>query len=450
MSSMQFRRGGMMNKGRSGTHLPPRQNVAVQIVRYDLDNVKKGSNPEKDALVGYLLHDVPEWGLTAEFNGPDEHGEYQPLTEVRVTMPLPKGVETSRRRDIYGLSRPKGAGPAMGEGSKVVFEKAWWDRKENCVRAHYAHGCATKDQLATGLKVVYPNMLVCVCPEKWIERGDFKGWAGRVDVLIADPSAADFVASAEDLGAKAADLVARNTIGNPGFMLLARAICPEGTDPAAFAADPNTRFGGYGIARRKKVEGTPEGEDAQWELETAEAMLERFNRDFNNEPFGQVIGNPGWQVEFVPLMAVNQAKSRVPSNKEHNERGQDFSPVYGIYSEVAAGDRDALHVVEGTDGRMFGMTDSGFMFSHTVAERRDPTSDVWYSTYQNGMAQRLDVFSIHDVPTALTPDYHAEAIKAGMAANVEAKKSYFAAKTEGSADTTEEALPGAEGPALGR
>ena len=269
-----LRRGGMMNRGGpSSGQLPPRQNVAVLVESYNIGNPRKGSNPDEDFVVGKLLHDVPLFGLTAGFVQPaDENLPPEPTTDVKVMMPLPRGVELkqSKRRDIYGLSRPKGAGPAMEPGSIVVFEKAWIDRKDGVIKAHYAHGCASKSQLDEGLKAVYSDMLVCVRPEGTVRREGNLVPAGRVDVMIADTKMAEPIRDMADLEQKVGDLVARSGIGNPGFQLLARQVCPEDADPATFAANPNTRFGDFFISKRNR---TGEGDDAVWTPETAAEMM---------------------------------------------------------------------------------------------------------------------------------------------------------------------------------
>ena len=455
--STSFRRtGGMMNRGgKPSGDLPPRQNVAIVIDQYVLADKRK-STPDQDVVEGFLIHDVPEWGLKAEYSvptpGTDE--QPQPITRVRVQMPLPRGVETSRRRDIWGLSKPKGAGPAMDPGSVVVFEKAWFDRKDGSVKAHYAHGAASRAAREQGLKTVFSDVLVCVRPEDHINSGERKGPAGRVDVLISDPRLAVAIGSMDDLKAQVAGLIETSSIGNPGFQLLARQHAPEGSTPEqaeAFARDPNTRLGGYSIGRRKKV---GEGDDAQWVPETADGLMARFAKE--NPDFEQLIGNPEWQIEFVPMMAVNQAASLVPSKAQPGERVRDNSPIYGIYGEVPEG-RDGEHarlVVTGADGKKFGMIDCGWMPSHVVCERKDVESDIWYSTYQNGMGARMDVDSIHDVRTPATettpgtPSYHLVAIQAEAARNVEGKKAYRAARPEN--DGPDADAPEAGAPAPGR
>jgi hypothetical protein len=449
MTSTFQRRGGMMSRGgKSGSDLPPRQAVAILIDQYVLDS-KKQSTPDKDAVEGFLLHDVPSMGLRAEFSVPeDETQAHMPLTRVKVSMPLPRGQESSRRRDIYGLSKPKGAGVAMDRGSVVIFEKAWHDRKTGEIKAHYAHGCASAAQREAELKYVFSDMLVCVRPEDYNNKA--QKWAGRVDVLIADRHAAQPVASKDEVAAAVQEMCERSPIGNPGFQLLARKLAPAGATEAEaveMARDPNTRIGGFSVARRVKV--NPDDKDSEYRTEGADELLARFFKD--NEEFEALLGETGWMVEFVPMMAVNQAKSLVPSLAEANgDKPRDNSPIYGIYGEVSPDNRDARNVVTGADNVAYGMIDVGWMPSHVVCERKEATSDVWYSTYQNPMGARLDADCIHDIRTANTPSYHAIAIAEQAAVNVEGKKKHRAATGAAPEEAPEAEQEAAPGPGMGR
>jgi hypothetical protein len=449
MTTTFQRRGGMMSRGgKSGSDLPPRQAVAILIDQLVLDS-KKQSTPDKDYAEGFLLHDVPSMGLKAEFSVPeDETQAPMPLTRVKVSMPLPKGQETSRRRDIYGLSRPKGAGVAMDRGSMVIFEKAWLDRKTGEIKAHYAHGCASAAQREAELKYVFSDMLVCVRPEDYNNKSG--KWVGRVDVLIADRHAAQLVASKGEVAAAVQEMCERSPIGNPGFQLLARKLAAPGASEAEaieMARDPNTRIGGFSVARRVKV--NPDDKESEYRTEGPDELLARFFKD--NEDFEALLGDEGWMVEFVPMMAVNQAKSLVPSQAEANgDKPRDNSPIYGIYGEVGPDNRDARNVVQGADGVNYGMVDVGWMPSHVVCERKEATSDVWYSTYQNPMGARLDADCIHDVRTPNTPSYHLAAIAEQAALNVEGKKKHRAAAGLSPDEAPEPEPDAAQSPGMGR
>lgn len=424
--AVNLRRNGMMPRSNGNNQLPPRQNVVIQVKRYELDNPKKGSNPEKDVLVGYLMQDVPEWGLTAKFEEVD--GVETPMTEVRVNMPLPRGVENSRRRDVFGLSRPKGQGAAMGEGSWVILEKAWFDRKDNTIKAHYSHGCATREQVANMTRQVYPGVMACVRAEAWIPSGERAGWSGRVDVLLAEISSAMVIKSKEEMHEHVSELIAANAVGNPGFILLAKQNCPDGQDPDAFAADPNTRYGTSFIIRPKPVKNEA-NDEVTWVPRTAEEAMSDFFRIHENE-LSMVFGKDDWQVELVPMVAVNQAKTRVPSNREDNPDGRDNSLVYGIFEETSEADRDrknSRHVVQRPDGKLLGMVDNGWILSNVACERFDVDSNVWYSTYQAPVAQRSDIYLIHDLDTPNTKPYHSKAIAETCKAIQENRGNYWRA-----------------------
>jgi hypothetical protein len=449
MTSTFQRRGTMMSRGgKTGADLPPRQAVSILVDQYVLDN-KKQTTPDKDYIEGFLLHDVPSMGLKAEFSVPeDETQAREPLTKVKVSMPLPRGQENSRRRDIFGLSKSKGAGVAMDRGSVIIFEKAWHDRKTGEIKAHYAHGCASAAQQADELKFVFSDMLVCVRPEDY--NNTKKAWSGRVDVLIADRHAAQPVSSKDEVAVAVEEMCGRSPIGNPGFQLLARKLAPAGAsedEAVEMARDPNTRIGGFSVARRVKV--NPDDKDSEYRTEGHEELLARF---FNDNPdFDALLGNPEWMVEFVPMMAVKQAKTLVPSLAEaKGDKPRDNALIYGIYGEVPADNRDARNVVTGEGGVQYGMVDVGWMPSHVVCERKEKTADVWYSTYQNPMGARLDADCIHDVRTPNTPSYHLAAIAEQAALNVEGKKKHRAATgiaPEEAPEATEEAAPA---PGMGR
>ena len=431
--------------------LPPRQSVAIMIDQYVFVDKKKstpGSKefPNGDYAEGFLLHDVDVMGLKAEYvAGETEESAPVPTTRVKIAMPKPADGKGERRRDLFGLSKPKGGGEAMDPGSVVIFQKAWFDKKTGTIKAHYSKGAASKNKLDGELKTVFSDMLVSVRPEGKNAKGP--GPAGRVDVLIADPKAAMVLTSKEEFQNEVLGLVANSAIGNPGFQMLARQLAPEGTDPVEFASDPNTRVGVLATARRSmyiEQDGVmvPKPEDVskddarvQWRLESGEQLLARFTKD--NAEMVDLIGDPGWQIEFMPMMAVNQAKSMVPSEAEKaGDTVRDISKIYGIYGEVPPG-RDgegALDVATAADGRKFGMVDVGWTLSHVVCERQARDSDIWYSTFQSPMGEKQDIDSGHDVRTPLTPDYHVTAIKATAAASLEGKIAHRAA-----AKTPEEA-----------
>ena len=405
------RRPSSLNRSSSGgTPLPPRQHISVTVDQYQLDD-KNGrkSNPEKDKMIGRLNHDVPAWGM--------KQG-----TQITVEMPLPSDGRGSRRRDIQGLSRPKGQGLAIDAGGIVVFERAYFDRKSNTVKAPYSHGAASSKHLdpENPLKMIFSNMLVCVRPEDTYKSGTNKGKpVGRVDVMIADPDSAFAISSRKELEEVVDGLVHQNAPGNPGFQLLARGVVPQGQDPAEFASDPNNRFGVFMSVRQKKVE--EEGQPVAYVRETTEEVMARFDADcsFVND----VIGSPDFEVSFVPMMVVNQAKSLVPSQAEEGERVRDNSAIYAIYGKVPEGaaGQEALHQIKDASGTTYGQVDCGWKLSHVVVEHQ-ADNDFWYSTYQAPMAADSPLNNIHDLNTKGMSENHVAAVSVEANLNNEARK----------------------------
>ena len=261
-------RGTMVRRGGKGDYgnLPPLQNVVGMIDRLVVAQPGK-SNPDKDYAEIYLVHSVPELGLVAEF---DENGA--PLTKIKVMMPPPReGGEG--RRDILGLTQKKAGGPAMGQGSLVVFEKAYFDRKENVLKARFSKGGPTAADQEAGLKNLYSNIFVCVLPERQIKQQDGTTFP-RQEVMIADQLGSTLVSGDEELRAAIESVVAQTTIGTAGFQLHCRQLADEALsdqEKAAFAADPETRQSGFFTAKPKLV---GEGEDRQ--LAMPPSKLQQF------------------------------------------------------------------------------------------------------------------------------------------------------------------------------
>ncbi len=421
--------GGMMKRAANNFFSPIRQNVCIQVKEYQLEcdrmgAIQKVSTPGKDVLIGYLLHDVPEWNMTAQFSQ-DDNGNVYPVTEVKIIMPLPPNVTSSDRRDIFGLSRPRGQGEAMLEGSKIIFEKSWFDSKENAIKSYYAHTCATKAQMESGLRVVHSNMLACVRPERWIyEKGGGGHWHGRSDVFIAIPDWAVIIQSLDqmkDAFINHIEIVNNQDFGEPGFILLARELCPQNFDPQAFAANMETRYGTWHVLRKRPVEEN--GYIVAFQQTDPEESLENFGN--LNAQVLNLIGDSNWQIEFVPMIMISQAKTRVESKtKDH----ADPALPYGIFDATTQEDiklKNAKHPATMPDGGVWGMVDIGWTLSHVAAERKDASTNAWYSTYQAPMSQKAKVFSVHDIITPLTPDYHVPAIEDAVADNQRRRSEYW-------------------------
>lgn len=424
-----FRRSGTRTGGGSSDRTPL-QNIAVIVSAFEIA-VKGKSNPDKDVLVGHLAHSVPEMNLVAEFDA-----DQNPITEVRVMMPPPKDGQGAGRRDIFGLTQKKGAGDPMGPGSVVVFEKGWVDRKDGTIKALYAHGGPSLNDRNANLKQIYPTVMVCVLPERTDREGRP---VGRQEVMIADVGNAQLVTNDAELKAVVEEMLKQGeTIGTHGFQIQARQIAPEGSDPVAFAADPNTRIAGAVFAKPKNT-GTKDA--AVWTPVTPDEVIAKFwdsQRDVK-----AVWANANYQFELVPMVAVNQAKSLVPSKRDPRDRARDNSKTFELYGDVDPNDKYTAGKVAVGD-RTLGVFDYGWAESHVIVERKAEDSFAWYSTYQRPMSTRPTLFAMADLITPNMPDYHR------VAAEAEAAK--LADNRRAVAEATR--APGAEGeeaaPAPGR
>jgi hypothetical protein len=442
--TFQPRRQNSLARTSSYGNLPPRQNVAIQVESYVL-KVKGKNNPDEDYVEGFLMHDVPVWGMkaTAEVG---ENGEPGALTtRVKVMLPKPKNDQV---RTIFALSRPKGAGVAIDAGGVFIIEKAYYDKKDGFIKGQFTHGCANAAQLQEQKRHIFSDMLVSVRPEgtkRDPKDSNLTIPSGRVDVLIADPQGAVLIPSREALVDEVSRLVGQSAMGNPGFQLLLRALPPAGLSEAelkAFGANSEHRVGGY-VALQNKLVKSEDGTPDAWVPETALQLIERF--EARNPGLTDAIGEEGWQVEFVPMMAINQAKSLIPSKAEAGKSARDNSTKYGVFGEVTGRVEDAVGVVQDNDGRSLGMIDCGWISSHVVVERvvdEETGREIWFTTYQNTLNAMANASLIHDVKTPLTPEVHLAAIEAEAIQHGANKQAYYQAKKP---EATEEAAPAAPG-----
>jgi hypothetical protein len=431
--SMVGRRGGYTS---NNANRPPLQNVVAMIEQIVLVDKKGKSTPwtkelqEKtdkdtegkvhfDYAEVLLTHDIPELGLKADWGGEDGN---RPMTKMRLVMPIPYDPTTQKpmqteRRDLQGLTVKKAGGPPMNQGSMVNFEKVWL--KDGVLYAHYSRGGPTADDQLKHLKHTFSNLMVCVLPEgvkrdaTGKELTDPDGIiipAGKQEALIADPFDGIIVAGEEELRTAIDGLMANNRIGTPGFQLHCREIPAEGVDEAEFAANPNTRNSGFIIAKPK-----PQGEgDARvWVAPTTDELVEKLWKGFRG--LADKFGKPGFDFEFVPMMAVHQSATLTPSNKK-NDKGRDNSKIYQIYDDNGQGGVD--------------VTDYGWTLSHVTVERMAEDSEYYYATYQNPVTTRPKIYALPDVPTAQmgerTP-YHHAAVEAEAVRLGENKATYFRA-----------------------
>lgn len=418
-----FRRSGSRTGG--GGNKTPLQNVAVIVSAFEISQKGK-SNADKDMLVGHLTHSVPEMNLVAEFDA-----DGNPITEVKVMMPTPKDGQGAGRRDIFGLTQKKGAGDPMGPGSVVVFEKAWVDRNEGVLKALYAHGGPSLNDRNSNLKLIYPTVMVCVLPER-TDRENKP--VGRQEVMIADVGNSAVVTSDAELKSFVEQMLAQGeTIGTHGFQLQGRAIPPEGKDPAEFAADPNTRIAGAVFAKPKKV-----GEE--WVAVTPDEVIAKFWESQRDLKEIWTNNQASYQFEVVPMVAVSQAKSLVPSRRDPRDRARDNSKTFELYGDVDANDRYAANKVT-VGERTLGVFDYGWAESHVIVERKAEDSPAWYSTYQRPMSTRPTLYAMADLVTPNMPEYHRVAAEA-EAAKLADNRRMVAEATRAPAAEGEDNAPG--------
>jgi hypothetical protein len=403
------KRSGMMRRGgETPAPVASRKNIAVEVRAYDLASPTI-STPDKDFLVGALLHDVEDFGLKAEFveEGPENERVLVPKTEVRVMMPLRSGG--GNRRDIFALSRRRSGGPAMDVGSRVVFERCAFDKENNTILAQFSHGAASSQQLKDGSRIFVSNMLTCVLPEKWNKSPPNKGWAGKTSVLIADVNEAATITSEDDLREHIAFVLENSALGTPGFILLCRGLCPSGVDPSEFASNPDTRVGKSHVMTPQRISGR---DGVTWRQRTSEEVFVNFKN--TNPGLVSRIGRHEFLIEFVPMVSVNQARSLVPSNATLNSKGKDNALTYGIFDFVSENDvknMDALYPTRNSEP-IIALVDVAWAPSHVVIDRQPLTNggELVFSSYQAPCSSG-SLVSLDDIVTANMPAYHVEAVK---------------------------------------
>lgn len=405
MTYSSKRRSGGFNRGGSANR-DPQENIAVVVDEIVIADPKK-SNWEEDHAKVRLLHDA--FGMTAEF---DEIGA--PLTEATVRMTKPR--EGSRRRDMFKLAKPVSGGAAMGPGSIVFFEKAYFDKKAGDIKANFAKGGPTAEQQGFDpvsgeekevLRQVLPATYTLVRNE-FKRDGEPSGTQQAYYVNVAD---AAVVTNDEELTAAVQSAMDNCPFGQPGFMLLARGIAPEGEDADTFAANIESREGGFSVIRSVKQ---GEGDDATWVLPTAEEAVKAFFEKGNNEFFSELWGGEeaaNWQFEVVPFSAVNQGPNLTPSKAE-SQHFQDNANDYRIYAKNVYGEYEDTREL-------------GFCLANSCVQRMDGESDYWFGTYQKPTTARPQMFMIPDLPTPNMADYHVTAVMNLAAEHGLAKKGWY-------------------------
>jgi hypothetical protein len=499
MAQFNPRRGSMVRSGggrSGGSDLPPMQNVIVMIDQIVIAQRGK-SNPDQDYAEVYLIHPIDEM---PDAPRPEFGANNEPLTKVKLKMPLPKGVTDTKRRDLFGLTQKKAGGAAMGPGSLVAFEKVWWDKKEGILKAQFSRGGPTAEEQAQyefdeksgqynfvrgALKHAYPNIYACVLPEMDYKKADGTyAPSGRQEVLLADQDNAQVITDYDQLYGAIVNLLAQQTeevdgkpeqsteaVGTAGFQLHVRALADESLsqeEKEEFAKDPATRNAVYVVAKQKPI---GEGDQRTWESPTADDMVERLGKQLDFQ-FGvdegqglatlnDLLGQTGYQVEFVPMMVIKQAQTLTPSS-QMNDKGKDNSRIFAVYDygneqSVRSMERLMRAKVGETggplkleDGRYIGIVDCAWGLANAIVERKETTRDPqtgrpapWYATYQATVSTRPKLFALPDLPTNNMPDYHRKAVFETATQLGELKKAYFNARPKEQAAEPE----GQSGPA---
>jgi hypothetical protein len=442
MVGRNYSRGGNPNR-------PPLQNIVAMISEIitvdqrgkstpwtkELEEKSRDGTIQYDYAWVYLTHDITDLGLKAEWAD-----DGAPLTRMKLVMPEPydpasgKPLKTERR-DLAGLKVKKAGGPPMDEGALVNFEKVWV--KDGVLYAHYSRGGPTAEDQRDQRMHTFSNLMVCVLPEgtkrdaQGREVVDEQGVpvpAGKQEALISDHLGGEIVTDEVSLRAAIDSLMQNSRIGTPGFQLHCRAIAPEGVDEAEFAADPETRNSGFIIAKPKPV---GEGEARVWVAPTTDEIIERLWKSFRG--LSDCFGKPGFEFEFVPMMAVHQAPTLTPSNKK-NDKGRDNSKTFQIHD-----------VVDPATGEL-GVTDYGWTQCHVTVVRMSADSDYYFATYQKPISTRADIYALPDVPTQLMQERHPghfAAVKAEAKRLGENKATVFKARA---AERDAAPAPGAAAP----
>lgn len=430
-----IKRSGMLRTRASApSFAATRHNISVEVISYHLHN-NSVSTPESDYIVAGLLHDVDAFGLKAEF----ADDGITPKTHIRVMMPPLEGG--GNRRDIFALSRRRSGGPAMDAGSRIIFERCSYDAETKTVLAQFSHGAASNQQLKDGSRLFLPNMMTCVLPEKWNKSPPNKGWAGKTHVLIADVSDAERILTEQDLREHIGFVLENTVIGTPGFILLCRQLfdVTRLSEEAAIelARDISTRVGVSHVMTPQRIAG-PDG--VTWRPKTSEEVFLEFKKMHSS--LVARIGKYEFDMEFVPMISVNQARSLVPSNSSLNAKGKDNSLTYGFFEAISKEEAEAPGALypAAHEGVIYALVDVGWAPSHVVIDRQPLTNggELVFSSYQSPH-NNLDIMALDDIITPNTQPYHVAAVKEQMVKYLAMRHKYWSARKEQIARTAQAA-----------
>jgi hypothetical protein len=414
-------------------------------------------DPAKDFIWVYLMHDIVETNadgtenrITAEFSNDGE-----PMTRMKLFTPESLTFEGGMsekagkdRRSAMTINEQVSAGKPMKRGSQFTAEKHIV--KDGEIHALYLHGGPTAEELAEGLKFVYPELFTCVLQEEKVRKID--PVTKEVSFVPKDPaiqrvmsaiiSSGVEVHSEADLKDKINEVRDSPMTGSRGYLLQARKLAPEGAtaeEQAAIAADPFSRFSASLTEKMKPVwaESDPQhkGRPESYEHKPVEELVKeifasapkRDEEGLNLPSIESILGDPAWQVEFIPVMVNKQSKNRVPSRQKD---GRDDAPLYMAYDDIG-------------DGKI-GPIDSAWIASTVFVERKEAREDsVFYCTYAKAMSNKAPIFVMPDMPTYLMPDYHLQAVTNEAARLGQQRRKYF---NQEKAAKTAAATPAEEAP----
>lgn len=404
--------GGIRRRGGSkegGGH--PRSGYNLMMMVDEYHNLQD-RDPANHSMTALLLHDVPEWGLKAEFD------QGVPLTKIRLTMPPSSNKD---RRDIRGLSRPRGGGPAIDKGGIFAVEKCDFtpaaDGGLPNITAGFASGLASSEELRTGLKVPMPSTMTAVLPEGRKPRSSEP--SKRQTVISLLPDSAVLIQSPQDLMNFVGSVITEDPFrpGNPGVAIIANRVLPEDpAEAAAMAADPDTRYGQLVRAYPQNV--APEGATPEYRMMPPQRVIEKIAAD---QDMYSIIGNPEWQVTAIPVVHSSLAKSLVFSNQVDRRNPFDASQPYGVYTKAAPDTvREGAEAYPTDDGMVLTKLETGFANSIGLVTymSADPNQrGIGMVTYErpvlnNGRNYATpNVVTIHDIQTPFTQPGHRQAIE---------------------------------------
>jgi hypothetical protein len=447
------------NSGTSST--TPMVPIPVQVVSYDLAP-GNAINVEQDCMRCLLLADVPAYGLTATF---DENNS--PTTEIVARLSkLPKDGKGDGRREIRELGKRKGQGDALPEGSVVLLEKAKVVNGE--IIAAYTHGGPTPEKMNAALPLakIHPNATFIVKPtfRKNKETGIIETGVAQ-DIIMAWNDMAALVTTEEEVKSYLAETF--NAMedaleGRPGVQLIARQLFDDLSDPAervVAARDVNSRISAMSYVRDKQV-------DNVWVPMTSDDVYNSLFASSEGKFIKSLIGNPVWQIDFVPLSVFGQVASLLPAKQKADKKRdplkaiRDNSEKHAMYDYLDpsvkvndegyavfnGGKRLEPSYVIG-DGKRVVRMDHAYMQGPVIVERSRTDNDGAYSTYQNNSSYTL--VPTENLNTPNMPVYHAEATKEDSARLSDIKRQVVTIVIE-SIKAAKEARAAAPAPLPGR